>query len=92
MKINGYRLIKKSDGSVIEQWRAIPPRIELMGNDGDCLLRVDAAEPSWSDHLYSIETASWEEPDHDPAQELTPSQKLATIGLSVADLKTLLRS
>lgn len=62
--------------------------------DEDGKMRVSGDATAWSEYLSWLEegntTLPYTEPESEPAPELTPAEKLAASGLSVAELKELL--
>lgn len=73
--VNGFALIRKSDNVTVQQWSAIPSRIEYgVQPDGTALVRIDGAQSGWGDGTYTIGAYSWTVPDAGPPDVITDRQ------------------
>lgn len=58
MQIDGFSLVRKQDGTVIEQWPQVPVRIELP--NGDILFSADCG---WENETMKIVAETYTVPD-----------------------------
>ena len=84
-----YRLVD-TNNTEINRWDNVPERIDLPNGNV-----VFSPEPNWSGQGFTLDTIDVTEeiptiPDAPPEEPKTPVEKLASIGLSVPDLKQLL--
>lgn len=80
-----YAIQTKSPVADVQTYGSLPDRLDLPSGDA-----VFGADAGWSNDDFQLVSREIEVPDPAPPVELTPAQKLESIGLSVADLRSIL--